>query len=155
LGESGFVTFLRVTLPLAMPGVISAVMIVFIPVIGDYVTPHLVGGPEGKMVANLVYLQYVKLDNYPVGSAVAISSMLLVGLVLIMAAVQMAVFGRVFKRLSGRVPMYMVILVGLAAAQGLLLLVVLSWLITGNTVVTAVFAGVLHLGILYAMRRAG
>lgn len=152
LGESGLVTFLRVTLPLAMPGVISAVMIVFIPVIGDYVTPHLVGGPEGKMVANLVQLQYVKLDNYPVGSAVAISSMLLVGLVLIMAGAQMVVFGRVFKRLSGRVPMYMVILVALAAAQALLLVVVLAWLITGNTVLTAVFAAILNLVVL--LRRA-
>jgi spermidine/putrescine transport system permease protein len=148
LGESSLVTFLRVTLPLAMPGVVSAVMIVFIPVIGDYVTPHLVGGPEGKMVANLIQLQYVKLDNYPVGSAVAISSMLLVGLVLIMAAVQVTVFARVFKRLSGMVPMYMVILVALAAAQALLLLVVLVWLITGSTAITAVFAAVLHIGIL-------
>lgn len=106
------------------------------------------------MVANLIQLQYVKLDNYPVGSAVAISSMLLVGLVLIMAAVQVAVFGRVFKRLSGMVPMYMVILVALAVAQALLFLVVLVWLITGHTVGTAVFAALLHLGILYKMRRA-
>ena len=75
LGESPFVTFLRVTLPLAMPGVISAVLIVFIPTIGDYVTPHLVGGPEGRMVANLIQLQYLKLDNYPLGSAIAISAM--------------------------------------------------------------------------------
>lgn len=75
LGESSFSTFLRVTLPLAMPGVISAVLIVFIPTIGDYVTPHLVGGPEGRMVANLIQLQYLKLDNYPLGSALAISAM--------------------------------------------------------------------------------
>ena len=75
LGESPFVTFLRVTLPLAMPGVISAVLIVFIPTIGDYVTPHLVGGPEERMVANLIQLQYLKLDNYPLGSAIAISAM--------------------------------------------------------------------------------
>ena len=77
LGESPFMTFLRVTLPLAMPGVISSVLIVFIPTIGDYVTPSLVGGPEGKMVANLIELNYKKLDNYPLGSALAISSMAL------------------------------------------------------------------------------
>ena len=154
LGESNFVTFLRVTLPLALPGVISAVMIVFIPVIGDYVTPHLVGGPEGKMVANLIQLQYVKLDNYPMGSAVAMSSMAMVGLVLMMGSVQIYVFGRVYKRLIGTVPIYMVILVGLAAAQGLLLLVILAWLITGNTVFTALFATLLHLGILVYLRRA-
>ena len=75
LGESPFMTFIRVTLPLAMPGVISAVLIVFIPTIGDYVTPKLMGGPEGQMVANLIQLEYQKLDNYPLGSALAISAM--------------------------------------------------------------------------------
>lgn len=75
LGESKFMTFLRVTLPLSMPGVIASVLIVFIPTIGDYVTPQLVGGPEGRMVANLIQLQYLKLDNYPLGSAIAVSAM--------------------------------------------------------------------------------
>jgi spermidine/putrescine transport system permease protein len=75
LGESPFMTFIRVTLPLAMPGVISAVLIVFIPTVGDYVTPQLVGGPEGQMVANLIQLQYLKLDNYPMGSALAVTAM--------------------------------------------------------------------------------
>ncbi len=144
LGESSFATFLRVTLPLAMPGVISAVMIVFIPVIGDYVTPHLVGGPEGKMVANLVQLQYLKLDNYPVGSAIAVSSMLLVGLVLVMAAVQVVIFGRTFKRLTGAVPMGLAVLAALATAQGLLLAVVLIWLATGSAAWTVGLGVVLH-----------
>jgi len=75
LGESKFRTFLRVTLPLTMPGVVASVLIVFIPTVGDYVTPHLVGGPEGRMVANLIQLQYLKLDNYPLGSALAVSAM--------------------------------------------------------------------------------
>jgi spermidine/putrescine transport system permease protein len=81
LGESRFMTFLRVTLPLAMPGVIASVLIVFIPTIGDFVTPQLVGGPEGRMVANLIQLQYLKLDNYPLGSAIAVSAMLIVTVV--------------------------------------------------------------------------
>ncbi|QCO58008.1 ABC transporter permease (plasmid) [Pseudorhodobacter turbinis] len=81
LGESRFMTFLRVTLPLAMPGVIASVLIVFIPTVGDYVTPQLVGGPEGRMVANLIQLQYLKLDNYPLGSAIAVSAMAVVTLV--------------------------------------------------------------------------
>ena len=75
LGESRLMTFWRVTLPLAMPGVVAAVLIVFIPTIGDYVTPQLVGGPEGRMVANLIQLQYLRLDNYPLGSAIAVSAM--------------------------------------------------------------------------------
>ena len=81
LGESRFMTFLRVTLPLAMPGVIASVLIVFIPTIGDFVTPQLVGGPEGRMVANLIQLQYLKLNNYPLGSAIAVSAMLIVTVV--------------------------------------------------------------------------
>ena len=81
LGESAFSTFLRVTLPLAMPGVVGAVMIVFIPTIGDFVTPQLLGGPEGRLIANVIQLQYLKLDNYPLGSAVAVSAMAIVGAV--------------------------------------------------------------------------
>jgi spermidine/putrescine transport system permease protein len=78
LGESKLLTFWRVTLPLAMPGVVAAVLIVFIPTIGDYVTPQLVGGPEGRMIANVIQLQYLRLDNYPLGSALAVSAMLIV-----------------------------------------------------------------------------
>lgn len=81
LGESAFTTFLRVTLPLSMAGVVGAVMIVFIPTIGDFVTPQLLGGPEGRLIANVIQLQYLKLDNYPLGSAVAVSAMLIVGAV--------------------------------------------------------------------------
>ena len=81
LGESAWMTFVRVTLPLAVPGVVSATLIVFIPTIGDYVTPILVGGPEGRLIANMIHLQYMKLDNYPLGSAMAVSAMLMVGAV--------------------------------------------------------------------------
>ncbi len=101
LGESPFMTFLRVTLPLALPGVVSAIMIVFIPTIGDYVTPALLGGPEGRMVANLVQLQYLKLDNYPMGSATAVSSMAMVGLALIVGFAQSKLFKRVFSAFMG------------------------------------------------------
>ncbi len=155
LGESSFVTFLRVTLPLAMPGVISAVMIVFIPTIGDYVTPHLVGGPEGKMVANLVQVLYMKLDNYPLGSALAVSSMVMVGLVLVMAAMQLAIFGAVFKRVLGMVPLYLAIMTALAAAQSLLVLVVILWLGTGSAMVTVVLGVLLHLAAFVMLRRKG
>ena len=81
LGESKFMTFLRVTLPLAMPGVIGATLIVFIPTVGDYVTPVLVGGPEGRLIANAIQLQYLKLDNYPLGSALAVTTMAIVGII--------------------------------------------------------------------------
>lgn len=76
LGETKVSTFFRVTLPLAMPGVVGAVLIVFIPTIGDYVTPRLVGGPEGAMIANMIQTQFLKLNNAPLGAALAIMAML-------------------------------------------------------------------------------
>lgn len=155
LGESSFVTFLRVTLPLALPGVISAIMIVFIPVIGDYVTPLLVGGPEGRMVANLVQLQYIRLDNYPLGSAIAISSMLMVGLVLLMGAMQLAIFGRVFKRVAGTTNLLFTILTALAAAQALLLAVLIIWLATGSASITVGLGAALHVAVFIMARKSG
>lgn len=81
LGENRLMTFWRVTLPLAMPGVIGAVMIVFIPTIGDYVTPELIGGGKLPMVANMIQKDMLKVDNKPLGSAVAVSAMLVVAAV--------------------------------------------------------------------------
>jgi spermidine/putrescine transport system permease protein len=81
LGESRAMTFLRVTLPLAMPGVVAAVLIVFIPTIGDYVTPELIGGGKLPMVANMIQAQLLPLDNKPMGSAIAISAMAVVALI--------------------------------------------------------------------------
>lgn len=78
LGESKFTTFFRVTLPLAMPGVVAAVLIVFIPTIGDYVTPELMGGAGGKLVANMIQTQFLALNNAPLGAALAIMAMICV-----------------------------------------------------------------------------
>lgn len=78
LGESRVMTFLRVTLPLALSGVVASVLIVFIPTAGDYVTPTLVGGASGQMIANVIQLQYFKLGDYPMGSAVSIAAMAVV-----------------------------------------------------------------------------
>lgn len=81
LGESALMTFARVTLPLSMPGVVAAALIVFIPTVGDYVTPRLVGGPDGLMIANMIQAQMLKLNNAPLGAALAILAMLIVGCV--------------------------------------------------------------------------
>ena len=80
LGESRLMTFWRVTLPLAMPGVLAAVLIVFIPTIGDYVTPTLFGGGKIPMVANLIQAQMLDIDNKPLGSAIAVTAMAIVAL---------------------------------------------------------------------------
>jgi len=78
LGESKLTTFFRVTLPLAMPGVVAAVLIVFIPTIGDYVTPELMGGAGGKLIANMIQTQFLALNNAPLGAALAIVAMVCV-----------------------------------------------------------------------------
>ncbi len=80
LGESRAMTFWRVTLPLAMPGVLAAVLIVFIPTMGDYVTPTLIGGGKIPMVANLIQKQMLAVDNRPLGSAIAVTAMVIVTL---------------------------------------------------------------------------
>ena len=81
LGESRWITFLRVTLPLSMPGLIAASLIVFIPTVGDYVTPRLVGDGKQPLIANFIETQLLKLQDFPQGSAFAVASMLMVGIV--------------------------------------------------------------------------
>jgi spermidine/putrescine transport system permease protein len=81
LGENAFTTFLRVTLPLSVPGVVGAVLIVFIPTVGDYVTPEVIGGGKLPLIANVIQKQLLAIDNMPLGSAVAVSAMLIVGII--------------------------------------------------------------------------
>ena len=92
LGDGPLRRFLRVTLPLSMPGVIAAALIVFIPTVGDYVTPRLVGGKDGVMIANIIQAQFGKGSNWPLGAALSISAMLIVAVV----AVAVVLLGRRF-----------------------------------------------------------
>ncbi|MEM9795711.1 MAG: ABC transporter permease [Pseudomonadota bacterium] len=81
LGDGPITTFRRVTLPLAMPGVVAALLIVFIPTVGDYVTPAQVGGPGGLMIANLIQAQFGGLNNAPLGATLAILAMAVVAVI--------------------------------------------------------------------------
>ncbi len=78
LGDTSFQQFFRVILPLAMPGVVAAGLIVFIPTIGEYITPKLVGGTDGLMIANMIQVQFSKANNAPLGAALSITSLVLV-----------------------------------------------------------------------------
>ena len=80
LGENSFMTFVRVTLPLSLPGVITASLLVFIPTVGDYVTPSLVGGPRGIMIGNIIQSMFGKAQNWPLGAAISVMSMITVTL---------------------------------------------------------------------------
>jgi spermidine/putrescine transport system permease protein len=78
LGDGPMRRFFRITLPLAMPGVVAATLIVLIPTVGDFITPKLVGGTDGLMIANMIQIQFGKANNAPLGAALAVSSMLVV-----------------------------------------------------------------------------
>jgi spermidine/putrescine transport system permease protein len=78
LGDGPVRRFFRVTLPLSMSGVVAATLIVFIPTVGDYVTPRLLGGTNGLMIANMIQIQFGKANNAPLGSALAVSAMVIV-----------------------------------------------------------------------------
>ena len=81
LGDNNLSQFFRIILPLSMPGVIGAVLIIFIPCIGDYITPKLVGGPEGLMIANMIQVQFSKANNAPLAAALSVTSLLIVGII--------------------------------------------------------------------------
>ncbi|HLB07398.1 MAG TPA: ABC transporter permease subunit, partial [Alphaproteobacteria bacterium] len=73
--------FLRVTLPLSLPGVIAASLLVFIPTVGDFVTPSLVGGTTGIMVGNVIQSLFEGQANWPMGAALSFISMFVITLV--------------------------------------------------------------------------
>ena len=72
LGDGPVRRFLRITLPLSMPGVLAAFFLIFIPTTGDYITPALLGGPDGAMIGNIIQLQFGAVNNWPMGAALSI-----------------------------------------------------------------------------------
>jgi putrescine transport system permease protein len=80
LGSKPFRAFLQITLPLSMPGVIAGSMLVFIPAVGEFVIPRLLGGTDSLMIGRVLWDEFFSNRDWPVASAVAIC--LLVALVL-------------------------------------------------------------------------
>ncbi|WP_353988008.1 ABC transporter permease [Ruicaihuangia caeni] len=78
LGAGRWSTFFRVTLPLARPGVIAGVLLVFIPLMGDYITATVLGGAKGNMVGQLVASQFQTAQNWALGSAMAVLLILVI-----------------------------------------------------------------------------
>ena len=87
LGASRWRTFVRVTLPLSLPGVLAAFLFVFIPTIGEFVTPLLVGGPSGYMFGNAIDNLFTGALDWQMGSVLAL-------FMLTVVAGLMALFGR-------------------------------------------------------------
>jgi spermidine/putrescine transport system permease protein len=89
LGAGRIGTFLQVTLPLARPGIVAALVLVFVPLSGDYVTAKLLGGVKGNMAGASVAEQYFSAQNAARGSAVAVVLILSILTVLGLLAVTM------------------------------------------------------------------
>jgi len=86
LGARPWQAFLRVTLPLSLPGVFAAFLYVFIPTIGEYVTPAMVGGPNGLMIGNIIWDQFARGLDWPMGATLSLVVMLIVTIPLIFMA---------------------------------------------------------------------
>jgi putrescine transport system permease protein len=77
LGAGPVKSFMRITLPLSMPGVIAGSLLVFIPAVGEYVIPSLLGRTDQLMVATLLSDEFFRNRDWPKASAVAIAMLLL------------------------------------------------------------------------------
>jgi len=85
LGAGHLRTLTQVVLPLAFAGIMSGVLITFIPALGAYLTPDLLGGPDSQMIANVIERQFKRANNWPFGAAM---SFLLMYLTFIAIALQ-------------------------------------------------------------------
>lgn len=83
LGANDVRAFVRVVLPLTLPGVLAGCALVFIPSVGAFVTPDLLGGTKGLMIGNLINNQFGGSGNMPLGSALSIVMMAVVMLSLV------------------------------------------------------------------------
>jgi spermidine/putrescine transport system permease protein len=90
LGATGLQTFLRITLPLSMPGVASAASFVFVLAIGDFLTPQMVGGISGFTFGRILYSQFGTAFNWPFGAALSVA----LAVVVILAILAGERFGR-------------------------------------------------------------
>lgn len=72
LGSSNFNNFWRITVPLSKNGIIAGCMLVFIPVVGEFVIPELLGGPETLMIGKVLWQEFFNNRDWPVASALAV-----------------------------------------------------------------------------------
>jgi spermidine/putrescine transport system permease protein len=100
LGANAVESFRRVTLPLAMPGVAAGMLLVFVPLMGDYITPSVLGGAQGGMVGQMVAGQFNRAQNWALGSAMAILLMLAILATVVLFALLARLAGVVLRRVQ-------------------------------------------------------
>jgi spermidine/putrescine transport system permease protein len=82
--------FLRVTLPMSMPGVVAGTLLTFIPAVGDFINAELLGTPQQFMIGNVIQSRYLELADYPTAAAL---SFILMGLMIVLVAIWARVAG--------------------------------------------------------------
>ena len=80
LGARPIICFATITVPLALPGIIAGSMLVFIPAVGEFVIPALLGGPDTLMIGRVLWDEFFSNRDWPVASAVAVAMLLLLAL---------------------------------------------------------------------------
>jgi putrescine transport system permease protein len=76
LGATPLKAFLTVTLPLSLPGILAGTALVFIPAVGEFVIPDLLGGPDTNMIGKVLWSEFFSNRDWPLASAVAIALLL-------------------------------------------------------------------------------
>jgi spermidine/putrescine transport system permease protein len=71
-------------MPLSMPGIVAGTLLTFIPAAGDYINAQLLGGPQDKMIGNVIDTQFIRIRDYP--TAASMSFVLLVTILVIVTA---------------------------------------------------------------------
>jgi len=72
LGARPLVAFWRVTVPLSLPGLWAGVMLVFVPAVGEYVIPELLGGPQAQLIGRVLWGEFFANRDWPTASALAV-----------------------------------------------------------------------------------
>lgn len=78
LGARPWQAFLRVTLPLSMPGIVAGALLVFIPAVGEFVIPDILGGPDAITIGRVLWTEFFSNRDWPLASAVAVAMLLLI-----------------------------------------------------------------------------
>lgn len=91
LGANKVSVFLKVTLPLTFPGILAGSILVFIPAIGEFLIPELLGGVDWYMIGNYLWMMFLTIGNYPLGAALSI---VLISIVLVITIVYVKYFAK-------------------------------------------------------------
>ena len=86
LGANGVQTFLRITFPLSLPGVISGITMVFIPALTTFVISNLLGGSKILLIGNIIEQEFTQASNWHIGSGLSIVLMIFILISMIVSA---------------------------------------------------------------------